>query len=160
MGSRPARTSFSTEIAMAAPPAAVWSALSQSGGRRRWLNDATATRSWAPGDPIAIDVALERREWHDCGTVLQAVPGKLLSYSLWNEASRRSDVPEPRSVVTFRLAPGAGGGTNVELEHAGLTCGAAGPHASFFWPAALRGLRDQVEGRPPALALGFDEARA
>ena len=160
MGGMPATTSFTTEIEIAAPPAAVWSALTQQSGRRRWLNDAEVTSSWTPGAPIAIDVVLEGREWHDRGTVVEAEPGCLLSYSLWSEVSRRSDVPEHRSIVTFRLAGLDGGGTLLQLMHARLTAGAAGSHAAFFWPVALRGLRDLVEGRQPALALGLDDARA
>ena len=46
------------------------------------------------------------------------------------------------------LAPIDGEGTRLVLVHAGLTAGAAGPHASFFWPVALARLRDELEDRP------------
>ena len=39
-----------------------------------------------------------------------------------------------------------------------LTAGAAEPHARFFWPVALRVLRDETEGRSSGPSL-VDPAR-
>ena len=144
----PARTSVTSEIAIAVAPEVVWRALTQPTGRRSWLADAVVTSVWDVGSAVLIDVVLEGQVRHDRGTVLEAVPNARLSYSLWNEVSRRPDTPETRSIVTFTLAPIDGEGTRLVLVHAGLTAGAAGPHASFFWPVALARLRDELEDRP------------
>ena len=89
--------------------------------------------------------------------MLEAAPGKRLSYSLWNEVSRRADTPDHRSTVTFTLTAEEGGGTRLSVEHVGLTAGAAGLHASFFWPVALARLRDELEDRPPGMRITLVE---
>jgi len=153
----PQRSTASATITIAVPPEMVWRALTQPSGRRGWLADAEATSAWTPGAPVLIDVVLEGRLRHDRGTVLEALPNERLSYSLWNEVSRRADTPDHRSTVTFTLATTEGGGTRLSIEHAGLSAGAAGPHASFFWPVALARLRDELEDRPLGMQITLVE---
>jgi len=144
----PQSSTADAAVTIAVPPEVVWRALTQRNGRRSWLAGADVTSAWTPGAQVLIDVILEGLVRHDRGTVLDAVPSERLSYSMWTEVSRRADTPDHRSTVTFTLAADEDGGTRLTVEHMGLTAGAAGPHASFFWPVALARLRDELEDRP------------
>jgi hypothetical protein len=99
------------------------------------------------GAAITIDVVLEGQLRRDRGTVEAAERPALLQYSLWSSISRRSDRPEHRSAVTFRLAPIESGRTLLTVVHDGLGAATAAPHAAFFWRAALAVLRGELEGR-------------
>jgi uncharacterized protein YndB with AHSA1/START domain len=147
----PSRSSRSAEIRIAVPPEAVWRALTQPTGVRRWMNRTDVRSSWVVGAPIEIDVLLEGEVRHDRGTVEVVDEPRLLRYSLWSAVSRRPDTPENRSRVTFELSP-EGEGTRLSVLHDGLI-GAAGPHVAFFWPVALSVLRDGLEERLPRSSI-------
>lgn len=144
-------TEISDEIAIAAPPEAVWRLLTQPDGPRRWMDGAAVRSDWTVGAPVEIELVLEGVLRRDRGTVLAVEPGRLLRYSHWSEISRRPDTPETRSEVTFELTA-SDDGTRLRVTQSRLTAAAAGLHARFFWRSALTVLRDEAEGRP-TLAL-------
>lgn len=143
------------ELEIAASQEAVWRALTQPEGRRRWLNDADVRSTWLEGADITIEVTLEGVPRRDRGTVEVADAPSLLRYSLWNSISRRPDRPEHRSRLTFQLAATESGATRLSLVQEAIGSTTAERHVAFFWPVALQVLRDELEGRPrPLLGLG------
>lgn len=81
-----------------APPAKVWRALTEPALLARWLT--------LP-DRVTGDPASPTRL-----SVLDCVPERLIRYG-WQEASDA----EATSVVSFRIAPNAAGGTRFEIVH-------------------------------------------
>src|SRR5262249_54288487 len=126
-------------ISVAAPPSAVWRALTTPELIAAWL--------W-PESPIAVasDFVVRRPitwrgVWHrvpytDKGTILRAEPARALAYSRWSRFDRVPDAPENYSVVAFDLAE-EDGATTLTVTHSNLASDETAGHARFFWYGAL-----------------------
>jgi uncharacterized protein YndB with AHSA1/START domain len=134
-------------IGIAAPPAAVWRALTtpELVGAWMWPESPLAVASdWTVGSPITLSGVWHGHPYTDKGIILRCVPERALSYTRWSRFDRVPDAPENYAVVAFELAE-EDGATRLTVTHSKLASDEAAGHAGFFWYGALRRLRDQVE---------------
>lgn len=137
-------------------PERLWEALTDPAFTRRYWGVSFET-DWKPGSTIT---------WHEDGlamadpeqVVLEAEPGRRLSY-MWHtftpewaksvgvdEETRLKLMAEPRSTVTFEIAP-AGGTVRLTVVHtAGETLLGMSRHG---WPRVLSGLKTLLETGEP-----------
>ena len=139
--------SVSASIAIAAPAASVWRALTTPELMAEWMSigePLTVESDWVVGGPIVLSGTLAGHRYADEGTILRLEPERALAYSHWSRFSRLPDRPENRTVVELVLSPGAAG-TTVSVTHRNLTSDDVVGHVNFYWPGALRRLRDLDE---------------
>src|SRR5579859_3503959 len=94
-------------IAVDAPPAKVWEALTTPDLIRQWLSESAidTISDWKVGSSIIQQGNLHGIKFQNKGTILQTEPGRLLRYTQWNNISRLPDIPENYSVIEFQLTP-------------------------------------------------------
>jgi uncharacterized protein YndB with AHSA1/START domain len=110
---------ISVEKHLAAPPEKAWEAVASAAGLSRWWVETEALDAREGGAYRMKAAGFEVR-----GEVREAVPGRSISLS-WNFfCSSGGTLPAP-TLITFALAPGAGGGTRVTLVHSGFGAGDA-----------------------------------
>jgi uncharacterized protein YndB with AHSA1/START domain len=95
----------SQSIAINAPAAAVWHALTNSAKISTYLFATETITDWQPGSPITFKGEFEGKEHIDKGNVIENEAGKLLKYDYWNSFSEMEDLPQNYSIVTYTLTP-------------------------------------------------------
>jgi uncharacterized protein YndB with AHSA1/START domain len=137
-------------VVVAAPPLAVWEALTDPAAMRAWMGEPEMAidvdTDWRPGSPIVI-----RGEHHgpfcNHGIVLDAVPGARLRYTHLSSVSALADVPEHYSVIAFAL-DAVDGGTAVRLTVERFATETIYRHLDLYWRGTLDVFKAFVEHRP------------
>jgi uncharacterized protein YndB with AHSA1/START domain len=146
---------FSATLTIAAPPAAVWDALTRPEQMTRWMAEPQMALSiettWAVGSPVTMQ-GRHPTKFVNQGTVLRFEPNTVLSYSHLSSLSRLPDRPESYSTLEFRLAPD-GAGTSLALVASSPEGKAIHQHLAFYWRGTLQVLKRFVEGGTPGLSL-------
>ncbi len=133
------------ERVLAAPPPAVWAALTTREGLERWLQAKAVVDGVVGGRfHLAVGDGSSRVE----GTIFRWEPPTVLEYT-WPEREANGD-----SLLTFTLAPMDGGRTRLILTHR-LTAGGDPQGFAAGWHWHLDCLDDALEGR----ARVFDARR-
>ena len=96
-------------IVIQAPPVRVWKALTDPDMIREYLFGTQVSSDWKAGSPIRYRGMWEGRTYEDKGTVIQAVPERLLDTTFWSSLSGVPDTPENYKRVIYQLEPEAGG---------------------------------------------------
>ena len=91
-------------MAIKASPAKVWDALTNPQLIKEYLFGTDCTSDWKVGSPIRYTGLWEGKRYEDKGTVLEAVPNKLLKATYWSSFSGKPDVPENYSTVTYEIS--------------------------------------------------------
>lgn len=125
----------------------IWQALTEPDKLKQWMAGAQVESTWELGSDIIFSGTMPNFNlpYRDRGTVLIVEREKLLQYNLWSQASRRPDLPQNRTVVTFTLEP-MGDVTRLAIRHEGFHSEAEYKHANFFWtvaPAMIKKLLEQ-----------------
>ena len=143
-------------ITIAAPPSAVWQAITDPDQMHEWRDPqkaSTVTAEWRTGGPIVFEGTWDRRKYLDRGTILAFDPPSVFRYNFWSRLSRLPDLPENYTVVTFTLTPAADDrATTLNLTHTNFQNEAIYGHANFYWVTALDRLRKFVEARANLLS--------
>ncbi|MGW8375761.1 metalloregulator ArsR/SmtB family transcription factor [Streptomyces sp. ODS28] len=166
-GTAPGDTGDGTEFVyttyIATTPMRLWEALTEPAFTRRYWGVAFET-DWRPGSPLVWNEAGSGPIEHPEQVVLEAEPGKRLSYT-WHtftrqwaesvgldEELRAKLAAEPRSQVTFDIEPVGEGGEMVKLT---VVHGGFGPDStvremcSGGWPAIISSLKSLLETGEP-----------
>lgn len=128
-------------VHIAAPPARVWHALTDTACIAAWTsNEAlTVTTDWKVGGPIVFRGVLHGKVRFENKGIVQAFePERLIQYSHWSSLSRRviPDSPENHVSIRFALLP-AQDGTRLELLLGNLSDPAVRGHIDFHWDMTL-----------------------
>jgi uncharacterized protein YndB with AHSA1/START domain len=136
-------TTLTFDTYVRATPEQVWQALTDPAFVPRWRFGMSFETSWQVGSPLTS------RSPDGTGTVLDASPGKRLSYD-WEMSGN----PGPRSTVSFDLAP-MGEITHLRTVHSDLD--PADPFCQIVtsgWPMILSSLKSLLEtGEPLAFPM-------
>jgi uncharacterized protein YndB with AHSA1/START domain len=136
-----------TTVVVAAPPSAVWQALTDPAAMRIWMGEPDMAldirTTWRPGASIVIE-GVHHGPFRNHGTVLDVVPETLLRYTHLSSVSQLPDVPAHHSVITFALAPVAGG-TAVRLTVERFATGTIYRHLDLYWRGTMEIFKAFVE---------------
>ncbi len=90
-------------IAIEAPPARVWQALTDPALVREYLYGAEIISDWQKGSPITFKGEWKGKPYEDKGEILAIEPGRLLKVTHYSPLSGQPDVPENYHVVTYAV---------------------------------------------------------
>lgn len=93
-----------TEIA--APPARVWTAMTDPDQVAQYMMGSRVKTDWQPGSPITWSGDWEGRPYQDTGEVLAAEPGRLLEVTHYSPLTGDEDVPENYHTPPLRAVSG------------------------------------------------------
>ena len=131
-----------TEIA--APPARVWTAMTDPDQVAQYMMGSRVKTDWQPGSPITWSGEWEGKPYQDKGEVLQAEPGRLLEVTHYSPMTGDEDIPENYHRVRYELSS-EGGGTAVQLTQDGCDSAKQAEQFSQNWQGMLDGLRKVAE---------------
>ena len=136
-------------VVIAAPPAAVWKALTDPAAMRVWMGEPDmaidVATDWRPGAPIVIS-GVHHGPFRNQGVVLDAVPCTLLRYTHLSSVSGLADVPAHYSVIAFALAA-VDGGTAVHLTVERFATDIIYRHLDLYWRGTMEVFKTFVEKR-------------
>lgn len=136
-------------VVVAAPPPAVWHALTDPAAMRVWMGEPEmaidVATDWRPGSPIVLS-GVHHGPFRNHGIVLDAVPGALLRYTHLSSVSGLADVPEHYSVIAFVL-DAADGGTAVRLTVERFSTDTIYRHLSLYWRGTMDVFKAYAERR-------------
>ena len=133
-------------IAINAPAARVWDALTQPEIIKRYLFGTQVTTDWRVGSPIVYEGTWEGKAYQDKGKVLQVEPGKLLVSTFWSSLSGLPDVPENYQTVRYELSA-EGSGTRLTVMQDNNATQEDANHSAQNWNMVLDGIKKLLEGR-------------
>lgn len=128
-----------------AAPYAVWAVLTDSARGPEYMLGSTVETDWKPGSPIVWSGQWQGREFRDHGTILDAVPGRLLRVTHFSPLSGQEDRPENYHTVTFQLHPDDEGTRLVLTQDNNATIEAM-EHSEANWRTVAEALKAAVEG--------------
>jgi uncharacterized protein YndB with AHSA1/START domain len=133
-------------VEIAASSQEVWRALTDPDMIRQWMDGAQVESTWLPDSDITFTGTMPNfnKKYHDRGTVLAVEPGKRLQYSHWSEMARLPDLPQNRTIFTFKLDP-SDEKTRLTLLQENFHSEVAYKHANFFWGVALHLIKKLLE---------------
>ena len=132
-----------------AAPEEVWEAITTPETVRTFFMGANVESDFRVGSPIRFRGQFKGQAYEDKGEILEAEPGKRLSFSHYRPMSGAPDTPEHYHVVTYELAPD-GEATKVTLIQSNLEGGvteADREHRAEYeknWAGVLAGLSKAV----------------
>ncbi|GGO79577.1 ArsR/SmtB family transcription factor [Nonomuraea cavernae] len=165
-GTAMSETTFVYVTYIKTTPDRLWEALTTPAFISRYFDDSGPRSEWTPGAPIAwkADTGREFRDWGQ--RVLEAEPGKRLSYTWHNYEQELADMfgwsdeklaelrKEPISTVTFEIEPAGEGTVKLTVTHDGFAPGSEMlKGVSQGWPAILSNLKTLLES-DQTLAFG------
>lgn len=131
-------------IAIDAPAAKVWEALTTPDLIKRWFFGVDTETDWAEGSPIAHRGEYQGRPYEDRGTIVKVEPGRLLVHTHWSPVSGLADRPENHQEVSWALSE-RDGKTELTVTEVNLPSEEAKAVSEEGWKTVLGGLRDLVE---------------
>ena len=134
-----------TSLAIAAPPAKVWRALTDPDQVREYMHGTNLATDWVVGDPITWSGEWKGKPYVDKGTVLEVDPERRLSYTHWSPMGGSDDRPENYHTVSIDLTP-EGSKTKLTLtQDNNPTQAEADAMARNNWAPMLEGLKTTAE---------------
>lgn len=132
-------------VSIDAPPARVWSALTDAELIRQYMFGATVVSEWKEGSRIVWKGEWQGRAYEDKGTILRLTPKRLIRYTHFSPLTGLPDVPENYHTVTVRLSR-EGSATRVDLMQDNNESEEARAHSEGNWKMMLGRLKALVEG--------------
>ena len=133
-----------------APPAAVWTALTNASSLKQFFFGSDIVTDWRIGSPIRFRGNWKGKPYEDKGTIQSFDVDGRLAFTHWSPLSKLEDKPENYHIVSFDLRP-VSGGTEVVLtqinqnDNEPLTPENRQEYAKN-WSMLLDGLKKSVEG--------------
>ncbi|MEU8200934.1 metalloregulator ArsR/SmtB family transcription factor [Streptosporangium sp. NPDC049046] len=157
-GTDVSETSFVYVSYIKTTPERLWEALTGTAFITRYFGGGGPRSDWTPGAPVEWKVTADG-EYHDWGQrVLEADPGKRLSYTWHNYEQEVADMfgwsdeklaelrKEPISKITFEIEPAGGATVKLIVTHEGLVAGSEMiKGVSEGWPEILSNLKTLLE---------------
>ncbi|GAA4192207.1 metalloregulator ArsR/SmtB family transcription factor [Streptosporangium oxazolinicum] len=157
-GTDVSETSFVYVSYIKTTPDRLWEALTSPAFIGRYFGGGGPRSDWTPGAPIEWKISADG-EFHDWGQrVLEAEPGKRLSYTWHNYEREVADLfgwsdeklaelrKEPTSKITFEIEPVGGATVKLTVTHEGLVAGSEMiKGVSEGWPGILSNLKTLLE---------------
>jgi uncharacterized protein YndB with AHSA1/START domain len=132
-------------LAIEAPPAKVWRALTDPDQVREYMHGTNLASDWVVGDPITWSGEWKGKSYVDKGTVLEVEPERRLSYTHWSPMGGSDDRPENYHTVSIDLTP-EGSKTKLTLtQDNNPTQAEADAMAENNWGPMLEGLKATAE---------------
>lgn len=131
-------------IAIAAPKAQVWKALTDPAAIKEYMFGTTMTTDWREGGPITWSGEWQGRHYEDKGRILRVVPERTLQYTHYSPLTGLPDTAENYHRVTVELIED-GGGTQVSLSQDNNHTDDGRAHSEKNWMMMLTGLKKYVE---------------
>ena len=127
-------------------PSQVWLALTEPDKIAQWMDGAHVESKWEIGSNITFAGTTPNfnKPYRDHGTVRVVEHEKLLQYSRWSEMSRRPDLPQNRTIITFTLGP-LDEKTSLAVRHEHFNSEVEYKHTNFFWGVALHMMKNLLE---------------
>lgn len=134
------------QVAIDAPPAEVWNALTEPRAIKRYMFGADVKSQWKVGSPITWSGEMKGKPYQDKGQILAFERERTLAYSHFSPLAGKPDTPENYHAVTIHLE-GHDDRTKVTLTQDNNADAGAKAESEKNWKAMLSGLKDYVEGR-------------
>ena len=135
------------QVLIDAPVAAVWESLTDLSIMKQWMGaeelKLEIETSWVPGSSFSIR-GVHHLQFENKGTVLENIPGQLLSYDFLSSLSRLPDIKENHTVISFSLVP-TEAGTRLNLTISNFPTETIYQHLNFYWNTTLVMLKRRVE---------------
>ncbi|MGE5224756.1 MAG: SRPBCC family protein [Omnitrophica WOR_2 bacterium] len=131
-------------ILIHAPASEVWEALTNPDLIQQYLFGTRVATDWKAGSPITWRGEWQGKEYEDKGTVLQAVPERLIETTYWSSMGGLPDAPENYKKVTYELKP-EDGDTLLTLTQDNNASEEEKNHTEQNWKMVLDGLKKLVE---------------
>lgn len=132
------------KIAIRATADKVWDALTNPKLIKQYLFGTEAKSDWKAGSPITYTGMWQGKSYEDKGTVLEAVPRKLLKSTFWSSMAGKPDTPEHYQTVTYELSE-AGGKTTVTVTQDNNPNAESASHSESNWGQVLQAMKDLLE---------------
>jgi len=135
-----------SSIAIDAPRAKVWKALTDPAKIEKYMFGAKVTSDWKKGSPITWKGEWNGKKFEDKGEILQIAPERTLQYSHWSPLGGKPDRPESYHTVTIELS-GSGDRTKVWLTQDNNGSEESRDESAKNWRTMLQSLKKVVEGK-------------
>lgn len=127
-----------------APPARVWTALTDPAEIEKYMFGSHVVTDWKPGSPIVWEGEYEGKRYEDKGEIVEIKPARRLKVTHFSPLSGQEDVPENYHTLTYELEA-AGPVTRVALSQDNNPTAEAAEHSKANWEKMLSGLKEVVE---------------
>ena len=127
-----------------APIQKVWDALVKPELVKQWQYGSNLITDWNVGSSIRFSTPWDGKTFEQWGTVLEVVPNKKISYSLFAPAPGREDKPENYFVMNYILT-GVDGNVKLEIIQDDNRPGAKQEAAQGEENPVLKGLKELIE---------------
>ena len=127
-----------------APPARVWTALTDPAEIEKYMFGSHVVTDWKPGSPIVWEGEYEGKRYEDKGEIVEIKPARRLKVTHFSPLSGQEDVPESYHTLTYELES-AGPVTRVALSQDNNPTAEAAEHSKANWEKMLSGLKEVVE---------------
>jgi uncharacterized protein YndB with AHSA1/START domain len=131
-------------VAVAAPPARVWEALTQPDQVAQYMMGTRVESDWQVGGPITWSGEWNGKPYQDKGEILAAEPGHLLEVTHYSPLSGAADVAENYHTVRYELTK-TDDGTAVSLTQDGCASEEQAHQFSQNWQGMLDGMKTVAE---------------
>lgn len=129
-----------------APPANVWTALTDPEQIKKYMFGSKVETDWQVGSRIVWKGEYEGKAYEDKGEIVEVVTNKRLKVTHFSPLGGQPDVPENYHNLTYELDERAGK-THLSLSQDGNASAEEAGHSQKMWLQMLDGLKDVVEGR-------------
>jgi uncharacterized protein YndB with AHSA1/START domain len=129
-----------------APPAKVWSALTDPAQIKKFMFGSQVETDWQVGSPIVWKGEYEGKAYEDKGEIVEVVTNKRLKVTHFSPLSGQPDVPENYHNLTYELDD-RDGKTHLSLSQDRNASAEEAQHSQKMWRQMLDGVKEVVEGR-------------
>jgi uncharacterized protein YndB with AHSA1/START domain len=133
------------QIAINAPVAEVWNALTDPDMVRQYLFGANIKSEWKEGASITYWGTWQGKEYKDKGVILDIERNKLLRHTHWSSLSGKPDIPANYYKVTYEVEPEGNDKTMLTITQEGTMTKESAEHSGKNWEQVLKQLKNVVE---------------
>jgi uncharacterized protein YndB with AHSA1/START domain len=133
-----------SKIAIHAPPAKVWEALTTPALVKSYLMGADVKSDWKVGSPLTYTGEYQGKPFEEKGVIRKIEPGKVLQATHFSATSGKEDKPENYALVTWELTQD-GDETIVSVTQDSIATKEGVATSQSNWSGVLAGLKKTTE---------------